>query len=156
MRPVLVAWVMVFLVTACSPVREEGPPVFDTVEEILDRELGEAKVLATKEWNGNTFYLYLRDRGTSLENISVGAFRKVDGGYAWISSPGFRIDIAARFDFDLRDGSEPVDIYIGKVGGEHVRRVSVRGVAETFDVYDGYFWGFGLPEHVEVEIGQAV
>jgi hypothetical protein len=97
-----------------------------------------------------------KNRGTSRKNIAVGAVRKVDGGYAWISSPGFRVDIAVRFDFDLMDGNEPVDVCIGKVEGENDRRVSVRGVAETLDVYDGYFWGFGFPEYVEAEIRQAV
>lgn len=138
-------------VTACSGPEAPGP-VFDTVDELLERELGDARVLDTKTWNGNTYLLYVRHQGTPAEEVAIGAVRRIDGGYAWISSPSFRIDVAARFDFDPRDGSEAVNVYIGKAPRDDARRITVRGFSEPLDVHDGYFWGFHLPESVDWEI----
>lgn len=91
-------------VAACSG-QEASHPVFDKKEELMERELGDANVLDAKTWKGNTYLLYGRNQGTPGEEVAVGVIRRVDGGYAWISSPSFRIDVMARFDFDPRDGS---------------------------------------------------
>ena len=138
-------------VAACSG-QEASHPVFDKKEELMERELGDANVLDAKTWKGNTYLLYGRNQGTPGEEVAVGVIRRVDGGYAWISSPSFRIDVAARFDFDPRDGSEAVNVYIGKAPRDDARRITVRGFSEPLDVHDGYFWGFHLPESVDWEI----
>lgn len=150
MRSCLFMLGVLFLLAACS-----GPnnrlPAYATTDELLEKELGDAKVLDSKMWNGNTLLLFLRNQGTTREEVAVGAIRQVDRGYAWIPSSSVRIDIAARFDFDLRDGNEAVNIYIGRAARENVSQVYIRGIPEPFGVYDGYFWGFQLPEYVKVE-----
>lgn len=81
MRVALLLFAVLFLAASCSD-PDARQPVFGTMEELMEKELGDAKVLDAKNWNGHTIYLYVRNQGTTHEEVAVGTIRKDGRGYA--------------------------------------------------------------------------